>query len=64
MTILTPSPPVEQDFKSAATGVSAKAMRNELNSMIQSIDDAEYKKVRLRLPLPPSLSARREREQY
>ena len=36
-----------QDFKSAATGVSAKAMRNELNSMIQKIDDPEYKKVRL-----------------
>ncbi|GAA5841596.1 hypothetical protein JCM11251_004226 [Rhodosporidiobolus azoricus] len=32
------------DFKSAATGVSAKAMRNELNAMIQKIDDAEYKK--------------------
>ncbi|SGY67949.1 BQ5605_C004g02829 [Microbotryum silenes-dioicae] len=32
------------DFKSAATGVSAKAMRNELNSMIQKIDDPEYKK--------------------
>lgn len=36
-----------QDFKSAATGVSAKAMRNELNSMIQKIDDPEYKKVRV-----------------
>ncbi|SCV72596.1 BQ2448_4133 [Microbotryum intermedium] len=33
-----------RDFKSAATGVSAKAMRNELNSMIQKIDDPEYKK--------------------
>ncbi|GAA6024325.1 hypothetical protein JCM10207_009266 [Rhodosporidiobolus poonsookiae] len=32
------------DFKSAATGVSAKAMRNELNAMIQEIDDPEYKK--------------------
>ncbi|ORY54862.1 UTP-glucose-1-phosphate uridylyltransferase 2 [Leucosporidium creatinivorum] len=32
------------DFKSAATGVSAKAMRNELNAMIQKIDDPEYKK--------------------
>jgi hypothetical protein len=35
-----------QDFKSAATGVAAKAMRNELNAMIQKIDDPEYKKVR------------------
>jgi len=34
-----------QDFKTAATGVSAKAMRNELNAMIQKIDDPEYKKV-------------------
>ncbi|GAA6054870.1 hypothetical protein JCM3770_004261 [Rhodotorula araucariae] len=32
------------DFKSAATGVSAKAMRNELNAMIQKIDDPDYKK--------------------
>ncbi|GAA5849486.1 hypothetical protein JCM3775_003209 [Rhodotorula graminis] len=32
------------DFKSAATGVSAKAMRNELNAMIQNIQDPEYKK--------------------
>ncbi|GAA6024228.1 hypothetical protein JCM8202_001438 [Rhodotorula sphaerocarpa] len=32
------------DFKSAATGVSAKAMRNELNNMIQNIDDPDYKK--------------------
>ncbi|BGP18750.1 UTP-glucose-1-phosphate uridylyltransferase [Rhodosporidiobolus nylandii] len=32
------------DFKSAATGVSAKAMRNELNAMIQKIDDPEYRK--------------------
>ncbi|GAA5822141.1 hypothetical protein JCM10212_000354 [Sporobolomyces blumeae] len=32
------------DFKTAATGVSAKAMRNELNAMIQKIDDPDYKK--------------------
>ncbi|GEM09002.1 UTP-glucose-1-phosphate uridylyltransferase [Rhodotorula toruloides] len=32
------------DFKSAATGVSAKAMRNELNAMIQGIDDPDFKK--------------------
>ncbi|KAM0792666.1 hypothetical protein ACM66B_002446 [Microbotryomycetes sp. NB124-2] len=32
------------DFKSAATGVSAKAMRNELNAMIQRIEDPEYRK--------------------
>lgn len=41
-----------QDFKSAATGVSAKAMRNELNAMIQKIDDADYRKVRCALFLP------------
>ncbi|KAM0752547.1 UTP-glucose-1-phosphate uridylyltransferase 2 [Meredithblackwellia eburnea MCA 4105] len=32
------------DFKTAATGVAAKAMRNELNNMIQKIDEPEYKK--------------------
>ncbi|CEQ43003.1 SPOSA6832_04869, partial [Sporobolomyces salmonicolor] len=42
-----------QDFKTAATGVSAKAMRNELNAMIQKIDDAEYKKVRRGTRLGP-----------
>jgi hypothetical protein len=35
-----------QDFKSAATGVAAKAMRNELNRMVQDItDDPEFKNV-------------------
>lgn len=46
----------KQDFKSAATGVSAKAMRNELNAMIQGIDDPDFKKVRRGRPaLFPSL---------
>lgn len=42
--------PELQDFKSAATGVAAKAMRNALNVMIQKIDDPEYKKVCFLLP--------------
>lgn len=43
-TDVTPS----QDFKSATTGVAAKAMRNELNRMIQGIpaEEGEYKKAR------------------
>lgn len=45
----------KQDFKSAATGVSAKAMRNELNAMIQGIDDPDFKKVRSLTVLPPFL---------
>merc|ERR1712093_365311 len=31
------------DFKSAATGVTAKAMRAELNKLVQGIKDPEYK---------------------
>lgn len=34
-----------QDFKSATTGVSAKAMRNELNRMVQGVEDPAKKKV-------------------
>ena len=36
-----------QDFKSAATGVTAKAMRAELNKLVQGIDPKErdYKSV-------------------
>ena len=38
-----------QDFKSAATGVTAKAMRAELNKLVQGIDPKErdYKSVSL-----------------
>jgi hypothetical protein len=49
--------PNKQDFKSAATGVSAKAMRNEIKAMIDKIDDPEYKRVRS----PRSVSKRRRR---
>jgi UTP--glucose-1-phosphate uridylyltransferase len=38
-----------QDFKSATTGVAAKAMRNELNKMVQGVQDPAQKKVRLTL---------------
>lgn len=34
-----------QDFKSATTGVAAKAMRNELNKMVQGVQDPAQKKV-------------------
>ena len=36
-----------QDFKSATTGVAAKAMRNELNRMVAGVQDPAQKKVRL-----------------
>ncbi|KEI42794.1 uncharacterized protein L969DRAFT_84680 [Mixia osmundae IAM 14324] len=32
------------DFKSATTGVAAKAMRNELNALVQKIDDPQVKR--------------------
>lgn len=35
-----------QDFKSATTGVAAKAMRNELNKMVAAIEDPVARKVR------------------
>ena len=35
-----------QDFKSATTGVAAKAMRNELNALVSGIDDPAVRKVR------------------
>jgi len=35
-----------QDFKSATTGVAAKAMRNQLNAMVAANTDPEKKKVR------------------
>lgn len=31
--------PLQQDFKSATTGVAAKAMRNEINALVSGIDD-------------------------
>ncbi len=36
----------KQDFKSATTGVAAKAMRNELNALVSGIDDPAVRKVR------------------
>lgn len=33
------------DFKSATTGVAAKAMRNELNKMVAEIEDPIARKV-------------------
>lgn len=33
------------DFKSATTGVAAKAMRNELNNMVAEIQDSGARKV-------------------
>ena len=36
-----------QHFKSATTGVATKAMRYELNRLVQSIPDPETKKVRV-----------------
>lgn len=43
---LLPNSPVGslQDFKSATTGVAAKAMRNELNKLASAIEDPNYKK--------------------
>ena len=40
-----------QDFKSATTGVAAKAMRNELNRMVAGVQDPAQKKVRSTLSL-------------
>ena len=36
------------DFKTATTGVAAKAMRNELSSLVNTVKDPETRKVRLR----------------
>ena len=33
-----------QDFKSATTGVAAKAMRNELNNLVAGIEDPVARK--------------------
>lgn len=33
-----------QDFKSATTGVASKAMRNEINNMIQGVENAQQRK--------------------
>jgi UTP--glucose-1-phosphate uridylyltransferase len=33
------------DFKTATTGVAAKAMRNEIAKLVSSVQDAQQKKV-------------------
>lgn len=45
----------KQDFKSATTGVAAKAMRNELNGLVAGIDDPAVRKVRFLFSLSLSL---------
>ena len=36
------------DFKTSTTGVAAKAMRNELSALVNTVKDPETRKVRLR----------------
>ena len=43
------------DFKTATTGVAAKAMRNELSNLVRSVSDAQTKKVRSLSLCPLSL---------
>ena len=43
------------DFKTATTGVAAKAMRNEISNLVRSVSDPQTKKVRPR-PLAPSVA--------
>ena len=35
------------DFKTSTTGVAAKAMRNELSALVNTVKDPETRKVRL-----------------
>lgn len=39
------------DFKTATTGVAAKAMRNELSALVNTVKDPETRKVCTRIPL-------------
>jgi UTP--glucose-1-phosphate uridylyltransferase len=39
------------DFKTATTGISAKAMRNDLSHLVGTVDDPVTKKVRIGLLL-------------
>lgn len=41
------------DFKTATTGVAAKAMRNELSALVNTVKDPETRKVRPSSPLLP-----------
>lgn len=38
------------DFKTATTGVAAKAMRNEISRLVSTVDDPQTKKVRTSRP--------------
>lgn len=38
------------DFKTATTGVAAKAMRNEISNLVKTVEDLETKKVRRLTP--------------
>lgn len=57
---LTPSQPRVRghshiDFKTATTGVAAKSMRNELSKLVNTVQDAQTKKVRPhRAAIPPN----------
>ena len=42
------------DFKTATTGVAAKAMRNELSALVNTVKDPDTRKVRIFRLLPPS----------
>ena len=37
----------QMDFKTATTGVVAKAMRNELSRLVSTVEDPQSKKVRI-----------------
>ena len=43
--------PSQMDFKTATTGVAAKAMRNEISNLVRSVSDPATKKVYS--PSPP-----------
>lgn len=43
------------DFKTATTGVAAKAMRNEISRLVGTVGDPATKKVCHILPPPPTL---------
>lgn len=39
------------DFKTATTGVAAKAMRNELSNLVSTVKEPQTKRVRFPLPV-------------
>jgi UTP--glucose-1-phosphate uridylyltransferase len=40
------------DFKTATTGISAKAMRNDISHLVGTVEDPATKRVRIGLLLP------------